>query len=662
MLKASSFAYRASDTDGVRLEKTTIFLVASSCCVAGCIWALMYALVFGWGFTTFLPMAFVVVVGTSLVVAHLTKNHYYAVYTQIVCIIYIPALVQWSIGGVFASGFVMAWAFCGPVMALVFFPPRKSFLWFGMYLLNMAITLVFDDAFASRGYEVADSTRVIFFIMNLSVSSLVIFLFASNFVASAITERRRADSKNADLASARDEAEAANRAKSLFLANMSHEIRTPMNAILGYAQVLVRADNLLPEHHRAVDTIFRSGEHLLGLINEVLDISKIEAGRLQLNIDVFDLGETIQSIGRMFAPRCNEKELAWHLEAALPAGRVRGDGLKLRQVLINLLGNAVKFTSSGQVRLRVAAQGGDVYLFEVRDTGPGIPAEKHERIFEPFRQEEDGGYRGGTGLGLAITRAYVEVLGGRVQLESTVGEGSRFSFALCLPPAEESAIPQDVDWSRVRQLAPGPPIHALVVDDVEANREILEHFLRSLGVQTQTASSGVEALEQVRWHRPDIVFLDIRMPGMGGQEVLAQLLTDRVEGMPKVIAVTASVLDHERLAYIEQGFDDFLGKPLLAATLYACLAEQLGVEFVYAEEEEKEATDGWQQAILSEALRTELGEALRQRSATRLRTVFVQLSAEAPALAAHLDPLLRRYDMEGIQAVLERSGNLGKPS
>ena len=469
--------------------------------------------------------------------------------------------------------------------------------------------------------------------------------------------RRRLEAQNVDLASARDEAEAANRAKSLFLANMRHEIRTPMNAILGYAQILNRSDNLPSEHHRAVDTIFRSGEHLLGLINEVLDISKIEAGRLQLNIEAFDLGETIQGIGRMFEPRCREKELAWHLEAALPAGRVRGDGLKLRQVVINLLGNAVKFTSSGQVRLKVAAQGEDVYSFEVRDTGPGIPPEKQERIFEAFQQEEEGMRRGGTGLGLAITRAYVQMLGGQIQLESTVGEGSRFSFALCLPPAAESTAPQEVDWSRVRQLAPGPPIHALIVDDVEANREILEHFLRPLGVQTQTASSGVEALEQVRRHRPDIVFLDIRMPGMGGQEVLAQLLTDRVQGMPKIIAVTASVLDHERQAYLEQGFDDFLGKPLLAATLYACLAGQLGVEFVYAEAEKKGETDAWQQATLSEALRAELAEALRQRSATRLRAAFVQLSAEAPALAAHLDPLLRRYDMDGIRAVLERSGN-----
>lgn len=193
MLKVNSFAYDAADTDEIRLEKATIFLVAFSCCVAGCLWALMYAFVFGWVLTTWLPLAFVVIVGGSLVIAHLTKNHYYAVYAQIVCIIYITALIQWSIGGVFASGFVMAWALCGPMVALIFFPLRKSLVWFGLYLLNVIITVVLDSFLTSRGYAVANSTRLIFFLMNLGVSSFVVFLFASYFVATATLERRRAD-------------------------------------------------------------------------------------------------------------------------------------------------------------------------------------------------------------------------------------------------------------------------------------------------------------------------------------------------------------------------------------------------------------------------------------------------------------------------------------
>ena len=193
LLRLSSFAYHISDSDVVRLEKTTIFMVASLCCSAGVLWALMYALVFGWSLTTFLPLLFTAIVGTTLVVSHITKNHYYAVYAQIICIIYITTLIQWSIGGIFDSGFVMTWAFCGPIVALIFFSPRISFVWFALYLLNVMVTVIFNDFFASKGYDVANSTRLIFFIMNLGISSLVVFLFASYFVSIATTERRRSD-------------------------------------------------------------------------------------------------------------------------------------------------------------------------------------------------------------------------------------------------------------------------------------------------------------------------------------------------------------------------------------------------------------------------------------------------------------------------------------
>lgn len=187
------FAYNPTDTAEVRLQKRTIFIVASLCCFFGCLWSLMYTLVFGWGLTAFLPAFYGVIVGSAMIVSQITKNHYYTIYAQMICIMYITTFIQWSIGGIFASGFVMAWAFCGPIIALLFLPIRKALIWFGLDILNVVITVAFDGFFTSHGYTVPYNIQLVFFIMNLSVSSLVIFLFASYFASTAGRQRQRAD-------------------------------------------------------------------------------------------------------------------------------------------------------------------------------------------------------------------------------------------------------------------------------------------------------------------------------------------------------------------------------------------------------------------------------------------------------------------------------------
>jgi len=254
-------------------------------------------------------------------------------------------------------------------------------------------------------------------------------------------------------------------------------------------------------------------------------------------------------------------------------------------------------------------------------------------------------------LGLTITRAYVKLLGDQIALQSTPEEGARFSFALTLPPSAEEADEDAHDWARVQHLAAGEKAYALVVDDVLTNRDILAHMLDAIGVETQTAQSGPEALTSVRLRRPDIIFLDIRMPGMNGDEVLQRLLAEYGEQAPRIISVTASVLDHERKGYLSQGFNDFIDKPLHATQLYACLAEQLGVEFVYDEAASEEVGD-WHNAQLSPALYAELEDAVNMHSITRLTELLDPIAADAPALGAHLRGLAEGYDIQGVKAVL----------
>jgi predicted ATPase/signal transduction histidine kinase/CheY-like chemotaxis protein len=484
-----------------------------------------------------------------------------------------------------------------------------------------------------------------------------------------VTERtQELRQKNAELENTRQAAEAANRAKSTFLANMSHEIRTPLNAILGYANILERDAELNARQVTAVKTIADSGHHLLELINEILDISTIEAGRMELQASDFDLIALIDRISKMFEGRCQEKGLAWRVEwrqggrtvrGSGPTSRlvVQGDEGKLRQVLINLLSNAVKCTESGDVilRLDIAHHTDSIarILFDVIDTGMGIAKGDQAKIFRVFDRATSVEPREGTGLGLPIAQKQVELMGGHLSVESEPGAGARFFFTLAFTLPSAQATETGKRPANIIRLAKGFSVKALIVDDVADNRAVLADMLQDIGVDIDTAEDGRQALEHVTVDRPDIVFMDIRMPNMDGVSAAQHLIDTYGQERPKLIAVSASALRHERERYLAAGFDEFISKPIVAQQVYRCLANLLPVEFV-SQASEKIASE-----VFEIELPDDLYEGIKQAAETyrvsqldRHFDAVAQLSSAGRRLAERLRERKQNGDMDGITQLL----------
>ncbi len=417
-----------------------------------------------------------------------------------------------------------------------------------------------------------------------------IFRIKNEELENEIRERERAETAlrhaKQEAEMAREAAEIANQTKSEFLSNMSHELRTPLNGILGYAQILKRHHNLNRQQMEAIDIIHQSGEHLLTLINDVLDISKIEAGKLDLQPTHTHLPGLLDNVIRIMHMRAQQQGIALVYTAVTPLpSAVEADAKRLRQVLINLLGNAVKFTPAGQVSLKVSNLSPIVtearLRFEVVDTGIGIAPADLERIFLPFEQVSHGEARAeGTGLGLAISRQLVEAMGGQLRAESQVAQGSRFWFDVTLPMGE--LTPEDRQESTITGYQ-GPPKKVLVVDDRADNRSVLVDLLTPLGFMISEAINGQEGIEKALKEEPDIIFLDLVMPVMTGFEVVQKLRQIPALQPTKIIAISASAFDSTQWQSIAAGCDAFLSKPVDADWLLHLLETELGLVWTYDE-------------------------------------------------------------------------------
>ncbi|MEG4496382.1 ATP-binding protein [Microcoleus sp. F10-C6] len=451
------------------------------------------------------------------------------------------------------------------------------------------------------------------------------------------TLEQRVQERTAELAVAKDKAEVANQTKSTFLANMSHELRSPLNAILGFSQLMTRSQTLSPEHQENISIISSSGEHLLTLINNVLDLSKIESGRTTLNPHKIDLYRLLNDLEDMFLLKADDKHLQLVFDRSPDVPQyVEIDDLKLRQILINLLNNALKFTSEGGVSVRVSkhsagrnqqVEGDRVYLsekltntevtasnnrkvsllsqsknaifatpndeaasaysffvhFEVEDTGPGIATNELDYLFEAFVQTKTGkDSQEGTGLGLPISRKFVELMGGEMSVCSTVGKGTNFKFDIQVVAVDAADIESPKPSRNVIALVPKQHTYRiLIVDDKPLNRQLLIKILHPLGFELKEATNGQEAIEIWDSWEPHLIWMDMRMPVMDGYEA-TQYIKSTIKGQATaIIALTASVLEEERAVILSAGCDAFMRKPFREADIFDAMHKHIGVRYIY---------------------------------------------------------------------------------
>jgi PAS domain S-box-containing protein len=488
-----------------------------------------------------------------------------------------------------------------------------------------------------------------------------------------ITKRKQFEM---ELVHAKEVAETANQAKSTFLANMSHELRSPLNAILGFAQILTRSQKLDKESQENVGIISRSGEHLLSLINQVLDLSKIEAGRTILNENHFDLYRLLNDLEDMFHLKADDKHLLLQFErqASVPQ-YLYTDEVKVRQVLINLLNNALKFTVEGGITVRINAktintdfkQQRAVMEFAIEDTGPGIAPEELDELFTAFVQTSTGKQaQEGTGLGLPISRKFVQLMGGEMKVSSDVGCGTTFQFQIQCQLSEAIHIKQHTHEKRIIALVSNQPRYRiLIVDDKWTNRQLLIKLLNPLGFELKEAENGQQAIDIWNEWQPHLIWMDMRMPVMDGYTATQQI-KDHVKGQATaIVALTASVLEEERAVVLDAGCDDFLRKPFKDGDIFDMMHKHIGVEYIYEDplqtatkETETDELTPDNLATLPAELLTRFEEATELSDPDKIESLIHEIRLHHPKLANRLAEFSDLFDYGTILDLVRQAQGL----